>query len=340
MTPDKTTISQQERQALAYAKKGVLLAALSGIIFSLDSLFIKSAGNYSPFSDPALWVIVPLICAGVHDFFAGAVISFLNWRSGRLHEVTRSLRSKPGRHVIAGAVIGALLGMGGYMTALQMAGPAYVLPITSMYPAVAAVMAVFVLKERIPLRAWAGLFLCVAGAAAVGYTPPEGQLGELFYWGLFFAALAAIGWGGEGVLATAGMDFIEPVVALNIYYLVSSIIYVLILIPLVSLSVYPDRGGLALPLDFIASKGVLFILLAAFMGTISYRYWYMAMNMTGVSRSMAVNISYALWGILFSSLFTEVQITPALVGGALVIFLGMFLVIGNPRDMLNLRKAD
>lgn len=44
--------------------------------------------------------------------------------------------------------------MGGYLMALSMAGPAYVLPITSLYPAIAALLALVFLKERVSLRAW------------------------------------------------------------------------------------------------------------------------------------------------------------------------------------------
>lgn len=45
---------------------------------------------------------------------------------------------------------------------------------------------------------------------------------------------------------------------------------------------------------------------------------------------MALNITYALWGVLFGALFTDVEITRSLVIGAAAIFAGMFLVIGNP----------
>lgn len=331
--------SAQDSQALAYAKKGIILAALSGLIFSADGLFIKSTETYSPFDRPELWLLIPLVCAGIHDLCAGIIITVINWRSGRFREIWRSLRSRPGRYVIAGALIGALFGMGGYMVALQMAGPAYVLPITSMYPAVAAVMAVFVLKERITTRAWAGLLLCVFGAVAVGYTPPDGQAGNVFYWGLFFAALSAVGWGVEGVWVTLGMDFIEPIVALNIYYLVSAVLFLVVLIPPVAIFMLPEHGGILAPAEFLQSKGIMFVAVAGCLGTMSYLCWYKSMNMTGVSRAMALNISYALWGIVLSSIFTEIKITATLIIGALIIFGGMVMVIGNPRDMLNLRKT-
>lgn len=328
-----------EKQALAYAKKGILLALLSGLIFSTDGLLIKNASGHAPFSDRSLWTMIPLVCAAIHDVSAACIVTMLNLRSGRRKEIWRSLMSGPGRSVIMGALIGSFFGMGGYMAALQLAGPAYVLPITTLYPAVAAILAVFVLKERIPARAWVGLALCVSGAGMIGYAPPDGQPGDLFYLGLLFAALAAIGWGAEGVYATLGMDFIEPIVALNIYYIVSSALYALVLIPLVSLVFFSAEGGLAVPLSFLSSPGFFFVALAGCMGAFSYLCWYSSMSMIGVSRSMAFNISYALWGIVLSFFFTETHITATLVAGALIIFSGMFLVIGNPKEMLNLRNV-
>lgn len=63
------------------------------------------------------------------------------------------------------------------------------------------------------------------------------------------------------------------------------------------------------------------------------------MNMTGVSRAMALNITYSLWGILFSAIFTEVEITSSLLFGAAVITIGMVMVVGNPKEMINLRNV-
>ena len=104
--------------------------------------------------------------------------------------------------------------------------------------------------------------------------------------------------------------------------------------------ILPEIGGISVLLGFFQSKGAFFVALAGCIGSISYKCWYASMSMTGVSRAMAINISYALWGILFSYLFTDVEITRTLILGAIGIFLGMFLVIGNPRDMMDLRKTN
>ena len=255
----------------------------------------------------------------------------------------RTLRSKAGRACIWGALLGAPLGMGGYLMALSMAGPAYVLPITSLYPAVAALLALVFLKERVSLRAWGGLALCVIGAIAIGYTPPEGAGGGLFYLGIAFAFLAAFGWAAEGVCVTSGMDFIEPAVALNVYQIVSSLLYAGIIVPLALWHLSASAPGCDIPgllVRAFSSPGVGCFALAGVVGCISYRCWYKAMNMAGVSRAMALNITYALWGVLFGALFTDVEITRSLVIGAAAIFVGMFLVIGNPRDIINLRNVN
>lgn len=330
----------RERQEVSFAKKGLALALFSGMIWSLDGLALGKGLAEEPFGAPALWLFAPLLAAGLHDFFAACLCLAVNCSQGRGKEIVRTLFSKPGRLCILGALLGSPLGMGGFLMGLSLAGPAYVLPITSLYPAIAALLALVFLKERISRRAWGGLALCVAGAVAIGYTPPESAGGGAFYLGIAFAFLAAFGWAAEGVCVTSGMDFIEPAVALNIYQIVSSLIYALIIVPAVmlhlSLGGYDVSGLLS---RAFASPGLPFFAVAGVIGCITYLCWYKAMNMTGVSRAMALNITYALWGVVFSALFTDAEITRSLVIGAAAIFAGMCLVIGNPRDIVNLRNV-
>ena len=330
----------RERQEVRFAKKGLALALFSGMIWSLDGLALGKGLAERPFDAPALWLFAPLLAAGLHDFFAACLCLAVNCTQGRGREIIRTLFSKPGRLCILGALLGSPLGMGGFLMGLSLAGP-YVLPITSLYPAIAALLALVFLKERISRRAWLGLTLCVVGAVAIGYTPPESAGGGAFYLGIAFAFLAAFGWAAEGVCVTSGMDFIEPAVALNIYQIVSSLLYALIIVPAallhLSLGGY-DITGLAG--RAFTSSGLPFFAVAGVIGCITYLCWYKAMNMTGVSRAMALNITYALWGVVFSALFTDAEITRSLVIGAAAIFTGMCLVIGNPRDIVNLRNVQ
>lgn len=327
----------------AYVRKGLFLAALTGVIFSLDGPILEQGLIKEPFSMPEFWLLAPLFAAGCHDISAACLSLILNISQGKGREVLRTFCSKPGRFCILGALMGAPLGMGGYLMGISLAGPAYALPISTLYPAIAAVLARFFLKERISTRALCGLVLCVAGAFTVGWSAPQGAVGgQAFYLGIGFAFIAAFGWAAEGVCVTAGMDFIEPVVALNVYQIVSSLLYTLIIVPTAFLLVSRSNPGLdafALLGQGITSPGLPFCIAAGCVGCVSYRCWYTAMNMTGVCRAMALNVTYALWGILFSALFTNVTVTRNLVVGAVVIVAGIVLVVLKGQGGTPLRYA-
>ena len=342
----------RERQEVRFAKKGLVLALFSGMIWSLDGLALGKGLAERPFDAVLMDIRMPdmdgiTALKAIRTYNPAVPVVLMtaylavNCTQGRGREIIRTLFSKPGRLCILGALLGSPLGMGGFLMGLSLAGPAYVLPITSLYPAIAALLALVFLKERISRRAWLGLTLCVVGAVAIGYTPPESAGGGAFYLGIAFAFLAAFGWAAEGVCVTSGMDFIEPAVALNIYQIVSSLLYALIIVPAallhLSLGGY-DITGLAG--RAFTSSGLPFFAVAGVIGCITYLCWYKAMNMTGVSRAMALNITYALWGVVFSALFTDAEITRSLVIGAAAIFTGMCLVIGNPRDIVNLRNVQ
>ena len=76
---------------------------------------------------------------------------------------------------------------------------------------------------------------------------PEGAGGGLFYLGIAFAFLAAFGWAAEGVCVTSGMDFIEPAVALNVYQIVSSLLYAGIIVPLALWHLSASAPGCDIP---------------------------------------------------------------------------------------------
>ncbi len=320
------------RRDLAFALRGLLLALASGMVWGLNGVVLNQALARPPFSDPVLWLAAPLAVSGLHDFLAGLWNLLFNAATGRIREIGRSLGVRPGRLVCLGALLGGPLGMGGYILGLKLAGPAYVLPVTSLYPAVASGLALVFLKERIALRAWLGLACCACGVAVMGWSPPEGASGPLFYLGLGLAGLAALGWGAEGVLCTNAMDFLDPAVALNIRQLVSGSVTLFALLPLL--------GGWPVLIAAVVAPAGGIVACASVLGAGSYLLWYRAMNMTGVSRAMAVNITYALWGLLFSALLTDQALTLPVCLGAVAITGGMLLVVGDPRRMADLRTVD
>lgn len=316
---------------LDFAKLGLIWGLLSGMLWGLNSVVLDQGLKHGPFANSALWLLAPLTAAAMHDILASCWLLLFNVSTGRIREIGRSLFTRPGIKICLAALFGGPLGMGGYIIGIKLAGPAYVLPITSLYPAVASALAMVFLNERISLRAWLGLALCVAGAIIIGYSPPDASPGNDFYIGIAMAIVATFGWGTEGVLSTSGMDLLDPAVALNIRQLVSGVAYMLIILPLL--------GGWLVLEDALAAPSSLILLGAGGLGAASYMLWYRSMNMTGVSRAMALNVTYALWGILFSALFSDTTITLALTVGAVTITTGMILVVGNIKEMTNLRNG-
>ena len=317
---------------LRFAKIGIAIALFSGMTWGLDGVVLGHALTMPPFLTPDLWLLAPLTAAAMHDTSSALAITCINFYAGKHREIFRSLCSKPGKFVCLGALMGGPIGMGGYLIALKFAGPAFVLPITTLYPAIASLLAVVVLKEKITKLAWAGLGMCILGAIIIGYTPPSGETSEFFYLGLAFAFVATIGWGAEGVCSAYGMDLLDPSIVLNIRQLVSASTYLLVILPAV--------GGYAVLSDAAFDISGNFILFAGLLGAASYLSWYKAMNMTGVSRAMGINVTYALWGIIFSSVFMDTELTASLVLGALTITAGMIMVVGNPKDIVNLRNVE
>jgi drug/metabolite transporter (DMT)-like permease len=315
---------------LSHAKKGLVWGVISGATWGLDGVILGIALAMAPFTGGATLYAAPLAGACMHDGFAGLWLFFYNLFTGRWKEYGRTLRTKPGMIVCLGALFGGPIAMSGYLLGITMAGASYSLAITAMYPAVGAILAVFILKEKITPRVWIGIAMCIIGAIIVGYVPPEGDTYPNFYLGLALSLLATFGWAFEGVLSTFGMDMADPDIAIGIREATSFVVYLV--------AVLPIFAGLAIFWEAFTTSALWIVALAGFMGGLSYLGWYRALNMTGVGRAMALNITYAMWAIFFGWILTDLQITVNLLGGAGIITLGTILVVANPKELLNLRN--
>ena len=343
-----------DAKQLRHAKKGIMAGVLSGLTWGASGTLLGIAAGIAPFSDqpadiagnPSLEIAFIAACAlagaFLHDLFAAIWVNLYNIKNGKFKEYGRTLRTKPGRMVCLGAVIGGPIGMSGYLMGINFVDAAYALPITAAYPAVAAVLATFILRERNSLRVWLGVVLAISGSFIVYYSPPSGVVNPYFTLGMILTTLACVGWSCEGLLSTYGMDMLDPDVALGIREGVSAIVYFIVILPVVSLIFIHNYGVAHIwPLVSQACSNTSFLLfvLAGFFGGFSYLYWYRALNMTGVARAMALNVTYALWGVIFGAMFTPLVPSAYLYSGAAAIAIGSILVSANPRELFNLRSV-
>lgn len=324
-----------EQHELGHAKKGLIWGVISGATWGLDGVIWGMAYAFLPFaieSDVLKVIIaVSVASAAMHDGFAGFWLFWYNLFTGRWKEYARTLRTKPGQIVCIAALFGGPIAMTGYSAGIMLAGASYALAVTAMYPAVGAILAVFVLKEKIVPRVYIGIAMCILGAIVVNWTPPAGDAYPMFYLGMGLSLLATVGWGVEGVLSAYGMDMADPDIAIGIRQATSFIVYFVLILPVLA--------GTVIFFEAFTTGALGYMALAGLLGAISYLAWYRAINMTGVGRAMAFNVTYALWAIVFGYLLTDIEITTNLVIGALIITGGTILVLANPKELLNLRKV-
>ena len=328
--------------ALHYAKIGLFLGAISGIIWSIDGIILGNGLAKPPCNWNKFWLLAPLFAAGFHDLIQGILSLFYNCYKGKQKEIIRTIASKPGKLCILAALIGAPFGIGSYIISISLVGAAYALPITSLYPAVATILAFFFLKEKITKNSFIGLFSCVAGAIIISYLPPQSVPQTTFNLGILFAIIAACGWAIEGVCIASATDFIDPTIAMCVNKCTSGIFYLFFLIPGLYFHISNSNPEILLHdvITNIFNNNVLFyFFIAGICGCITYLCLYSSYNAIGVSRGMALNITSALWGVIISYFVTDLELTYALIIGSIIIVIGMLFVIGNPKELISLRNV-
>jgi drug/metabolite transporter (DMT)-like permease len=354
---DKSAQAVLDERQLKHAKKGILAGILSGVLWGASGTVLGMVSGFAPFTRPeyqsgdldfkaglAVLVACSLCGALMHDTFAAIWVGVNNIRAGKFKEYGRSLRTKPGKMVCLGAILGGPIGMSGYLLGITMVNAAYALPITAAYPALAAVLATIFFRERNPARVWVGVVLCILGSFLVYYAPLGGGQEKNIYFaiGMGLSTLACIGWASEGLLSTYGMDMLDPDIALGIREGVSAIAYFIFVVPVVTIFLTTKVGPTPIWEIVVAStrtSALPIYAFAGFLGGFSYVYWYRALNMAGVARAMALNVTYALWGVLLGALFTPLEPTIYLYLGAAAIAVGAILVSANPRELFRLREV-
>jgi drug/metabolite transporter (DMT)-like permease len=275
---------------------------------------------------------IPLAAACMNDTLAGLWLLIYNGGAGRFQEIMRSLKTFPGLMVCVAALLGGPIANGGYLLGISMAGPAYALTITALYPLVGTILSRIFLKQEIVPRVWVGMLLSVIGAIVISDVQPEGQNSSNFYLGILFASLAALGWGAEAVLAVFGMSMIDPKIAINIRELVSGTVMAIFILPIV--------GGWAVISKVMTLPGTFgAFAIAALAAGVSYLTWYKANTTIGVAKGMALNGTYVAWGVIFSVVFMSQSLTQNLVIGSGLVLIGATLVAINPKEFFKSGEA-
>ena len=267
----------------------------SGALWGLDTVVLAIALAMIPFADFGQSALAGAV---LHDVACAVILVVYMALRGRLKDTWAALRTRPGKSVIAPALLGGPIGMSGYLIAIDNIGPGLTAIISTFYPALGTLLAFVLLKERMAPRQIAALLVALAAIVATGWSatsePIEGGNAVL---GVVGALACVIGWGSEAVILTWGMrdEAVDNEVALQIRETTSALVYLFIVAPI--------AGVFGFTLHSLAHLSAGVVALAALAGTASYLFYYKALSAIGASRGMALNISYSAWAIIFALAF-------------------------------------
>lgn len=341
----------KERLDKMYFKKGVWIGLQSGITYGLYTAFVTLATVfgiwahwYSPesgFSAMTVAFILGTLATGVNDL-TSAVWALANAIvKGKFTDFIKTLKTKPGLILIFAAICGGPIAGVCYILAVQMGGPA-VIPVAGLNVVFGAILGRIIFKQKLDKRAILGILICVSASVIIGLTSFNGEVKDGMVLGIVLALIAAFGWGLEGTIAGFGTSMIDSEIGIAIRQTTSSLVNLLILLPILS-TVEGSGVGLIANLftKAITDKTILIFIISGFFTFVSFNLWYKGNSMCGAALGMALNGTYAFFGPFFCWIILGVflnksgyDISAVAWFGSVLMALGIFIMSVNPLDYI------
>ena len=306
----------------------------SGILWGLDTVVLGIALSMSPYIGTAEAIAFAAIASSfLHDACSAIWLMLYMGAKRRLKDTLAALKTRSGKVVMLGALLGGPVGMTGYVIAINNIGAAYTAIISAFYPALGAFLSFVLLKERMDAKQIAALVAALVGVMAMGYiSAGDSEMGNATL-GLIGAVLAVVGWGSEAVLCAWGMrdDAVDNETALQIRETTSALVYGIVVLPLFGAWGFAASAAPSLATGVIA--------LSALAGTASYLFYYKGISVIGAAKAMALNISYSAWAVVFGFVLQGTVPTPATVFFCVLILAGTVLAASDWNELFGRKEA-
>ena len=351
-------VAAKKKLSSKFFKKGITVAILSGMFYGLYSTFLMlgmSKGVWADWYGPneamlSAFVITYMVGAlgsAINDTISGIWCMGIAAFKGKLGDFFRTLKTKPGKIMIMAALVGGPISSTAYVVALQMAG-SIVIPITALCPAIGAILARILFKQKLTPRMMTGIAICFLASFMIGSTGLGGDAPAGLLLGILIAFIAAFGWGLEGCVAGYGTSMIDYEIGITIRQTTSGLANLLILVPIFAILA---GGGFGLSTDLFISavtdaSAMPWFIVSGFFAVFAYSLWYKGNSMCGAALGMACNGAYSFWGPFFLWLILGVvlgqdgwTIPPIAWVAAVVMVFGILMIAMNPLDLLKKKEA-
>ena len=246
----------------------MITGLMAGVFWAADTVILGIALAMTPFvSTEEAVFLAPCVSTFLHDLCSAFWMLLYTGIRRQFRGVKRALQTRSGKFIILGALLGGPVGMSGYVAAIYYMGAGYTSIVSSVFPALGALLSSIFLKEKMKGYQIAGLVVSLLGVIALGYTP--GEAGRNYLLGFLCAAVCVFGWALEAVICEH---------ALMIRQATSAVFYGIVLLPALK--------GWGVAVSAATSSALPVILAAAFFGTASYLCYYLAIHRLGASKAM------------------------------------------------------
>lgn len=274
---------------------------IAGVTWAVATVVLGIALGQSQFcsTEQAIF-LAPFVSTFLHDACSAIWATIYNAVKGNTKKVFKALSTKSGKWVVVAALIGGPIGMTGYVMAVNYMGASIGAVASAIFPAIGTILAYFFLKEKMKWYQWVFLIFTLVGVYGLSYSPELNI--ENFWLGILGAAMCAFGWGIEAVILAKCLT--DPEVtdeyALQIRQTTSALTYGIIIIPVLkgwgfTASLFTSNTGWLLPT----------IAIAGLFATASYLFYYKAIAQIGASKSMALNVTYCAWAMVFTAVMAK-----------------------------------
>lgn len=261
---------------------------------------------------------------------------------GKWGEILRTLRQTRyiGKWFFLAGLIGGPLAHWGTFLAIVHVGPVFAAIAALMYPIFGALLARLWYNEKITARAAFGIFLLVASGITI-YAP--GLLAEFgadsqgAWLGYLGGLLGAFGWGIEGAIAGRALDVTDSDVGVSLRFLAEAIYWLVVILP--GLALFLDWPVLELIRETFNPWAVAWVALLGLTYAFCYASWYKSFPLIGVGRGCAFSALYALFAVIFISVFTLEAPALNFVLGLVLAITGAFTIFTERKEVLEVVRT-
>lgn len=226
--------------------------------------------------------------------------------------------------LLAGVVIGMVIGDALQFTAMGKIGVARAMPISSCFPLFTIGIAAIFLHERITVRTLIGAVLVVGGVvlvalprrAGVEATPSAHAIPG--YWlGVGMSLVAALCWSLSTTLSRVAINDIDVITANTLRLPFSALISSLLCL----------RTGWTSPATF-GRRNLLILVFCGIVGTAGGGFLYLtAIDLVGAAKTAVLGAASPIFGMFGAMLFLRERPGPRGIVGTLISFAGIILVV-------------